>query len=146
MLALVIAAGSLFVACNKDDNPTPVPDKVKKLMVDWKIDNIVTPKKNQPEVDSVILKACMTDDIIRFNNSGFDFQDGTAKCDSTVFNYAKWIWAYKIVEDSIQLGATVPAKYWSWKVITLNDSVLKVKYIDSANPANKMLKTISFKR
>ena len=146
MLALVIAGSSLFIACNKDDNPNPIPDKVKKLMVDWKINSIVTPKKNQPEVDSIISKDCMTDDIIRFNNGGFDFQDGNTKCDSTVFNYAKGSWAYKIVEDSIQLGATVPAKYWSWKVVTLTDSVLKVKYVDSSNPANKLLKTISFKR
>ena len=133
------------MACNKDDNPAPVPDKVKKMMFDWKITNITTPKKNQPEVDSVILKTCMSDDIIRFNATGFDFQDGTTKCDSSIFYYSKGGWAYKLVEDSIQLGATTPAKYLSWKVITLNDSILMVKYTDSLNPANKISKTISFK-
>lgn len=143
--AIALVGGALLQSCDKDDNPAPVPDKVKKLMFNWKITNITTPKAGQPETDSSLVKACMTDDLIKFSASGFDFQDGTTKCDSTVFYYSKGNWGYNLANDSIQLNATTPAKYLSWKVITLNDSVLQVKYTDSTIPANKIVKTISFK-
>ncbi len=144
-LVAAMVSSALFMACKKDDNVTPVPDKVKKLMATWKISSITTPKINQPAVDSIISKACMSDDIILFNNAGFDFKDGTAKCDSSVFHYAKGSWVYQLTTDSIQLNATAPAKYVSWKVIILNDTLLQVKYTDSLNPANKVSKKISFK-
>ena len=147
ILALALVGSTLFMACKKDDNPVDnTPEKVKKLMHDWKITNITTPKKLQPNVDSVLLKACTTDDIIKFSTTGFDFQDGATKCDSTIFPYSKGNWGYQLANDSIALSATLPAKYLSWKVITLNDSVLQVKYTDSTNKANKLVKTISFKR
>ena len=145
LLIVAIVSSTLFMACKKDDNTTPIPDKVKKLMTTWKISSITTPKVNQPTVDSVILKACMSDDIILFNNAGFDFQDGAAKCDSSIFHYAKGSWVYQLTTDSIQLNATAPAKYVSWKVITLNDTLLQVKYTDSLNPTKKVSKKISFK-
>ena len=144
MLAGAFCCTAVFVACSKDpvDN---TPDKVKKLMTDWKITAISVPKAGAPETDSSLLKTCMGDDIIRFNAAGFDFQDGANKCDSSIFYYSKGSWAYDLAADSIKLGATNPVKYRSWKVITLNDSILKVKFIDSLNPANKVTKTISFK-
>jgi len=142
-IAVTLTAGIILVACKKDENPAP--DKASKLLFNWKITNITTPKAGQPETDSTLFKACMTDDVIKFTNTGFDFQDGATKCDSTIFNYAKGNWGYKLASDSIQLSSTSPAKYTSWKVITLNDSILRVRYIDSANPAKKINKTISFK-
>ena len=142
---MLFVLGSLaFQSCKKDDNPAPIPDKVKKVMHDWKITTITTPKAGQT-VDSVISKACMADDVIKFSTTGFDFQDGTNKCDSSVFYYSKGNWAYNTATDSIQLGATTPLKYMSWKVITLNDSIMQVKFTDSSNPAKKIQKTISFK-
>lgn len=145
-LLAAIVSSTLFVACKKDDNTAPVPEKIKKLMNTWKISNITTPKINQPDTDSSILKACMSDDIILFNNAGFDFMDGINKCDSSIFHYAKGSWTYQLTTDSIQLNATPPGKYVSWKVITLNDSLLLVKYTDSLNPVNKISKKILFKR
>ncbi len=145
-MAATIATSTLFLACEKDETTsTPVPDQVKKLMYDWKITNITTPKKTDPNTDSVISKSCMSDDIIKLMSTGFDFQDGTNKCDSTVFPYSKGAWAYDLAKDSIRLGSSTPQKYFSWKVIKLNDSVLQVKYIDSTTPSNKLTKTISFK-
>ena len=142
--ALFISAAVILTACKKDDDNGS--DKVNKLFFSWKITNITTPKAGQPTVDSSIYKACMADDIIQFSNTGFDFKDGATTCDSTIFKYSKGTWAYKIASDSIQLAATQPvAKYTSWKVLTLNDSVLQVKYTDSTNPASKISKTISFK-
>ncbi len=145
MAAIFVSAG-LLLACKKDSNPTPVvPDKVKMILHDWKITNITTPKIGQPGTDSSILKACMADDVVKFTITGFDFQDGAIKCDSTVFQYTKGAWAYDLNKDSIQLLATAPAKYLSWKVLTLNDSTMKVTYTDSLNPEKKIAKTISFK-
>lgn len=142
-IAVTLTASAMLVACKKDENP--IPDKASKLMFSWKITNITTPKLAQPETDSTLYKACMSDDVIKFTNTGFDFQDGATKCDSTIFNYAKGSWGYKIAADSIQLASTSPAKYTSWKVITLNDSILQVRYTDSVNPLKKINKTISFK-
>lgn len=147
LMAATITTSTLFFACQKDESDTPpIPDTVKKLMYDWKITNITTPKKNEANTDSVISKSCMTDDIIKMSATGFDFQDGTNKCDSTVFPYSKGVWAYDLTKDSIRLGSTTPVKYLSWKVLKLNDSVLQVKYIDSTTTSNKLVKTISFKR
>jgi hypothetical protein len=143
-LTVAIVGSVALQSCNKDDNPAPVPDKIQKLMHDWKITNITTPKVGQT-TDSSLLKPCMADDLAKFSQTGFDFQDGATKCDSTIFYYAKGNWAYNLAADSIQLGATTPAKYMSWKVITLNDSIMQVKFTDSTNPANKIQKTISFK-
>lgn len=142
--SIALIGAAVFQACKKDDAPA-IPDKVKKVMFDWQITNITTPKAGQPDVDSSLLKTCMSDDVISFTTTGFNFKDGTSKCDSTVFYYSKGDWAYNLANDSIQLNATTPAKYMSWKVVTLNDSVMKVRYTDSVNPANKILKTISFK-
>ena len=143
-ILLLISGGLVLQSCKKDDDPAPIPDKVKKVMHDWKITSITTPKVGQT-VDSVISKACMADDLAKFSNTGFDFQDGVNKCDSSVFYYSKGSWSYNTATDSIQLGATTPAKYMSWKVITLNDSIMQVKFMDSTNPAKKIQKTISFK-
>ncbi len=131
-LVKAMVSSTLFGACKKDDSTTAVPDKVRKLMTTWKISSISTPKINQPDTDSVITKACMSDDIILFSNVGFDFQDGTSKCDSSIFHYAKG-------------NTTAPAKYASWKAITLNDTLMQIKYTDSLNPAKKGIKNISFK-
>jgi hypothetical protein len=144
-VTLILAASLIFVACKKDDTSV-VPDKASKLMFSWKITAITTPKAGQPEVDSSIYKACMSDDLIKFSNTGYDFQDGAIKCDSTIFRYSKGNWGYKIASDSIQLSSTTtPVKYASWKVLTLNDSVLLVRYTDSTNPVAKIVKTVSFK-
>ncbi|MDB5279559.1 MAG: hypothetical protein JWR61_4514 [Ferruginibacter sp.] len=143
-VTLILTATVIFAACKKDDSPA-VPDKVSKLMVPWKIKAITTPKAGQPAADSSIYKDCMSDDIIQFSNNGYDFQDGTVKCDSTAFRYSKGSWAYKIAADSIQLSSNAPVKYASWKVVTLNDTALVVRYTDSTNPATKIVKTISFK-
>lgn len=144
-LVTAMVSSTLFGACKKDDSTTAVPDKVKKLMTTWKISSISTPKINQPDTDSVITKACMSDDIILFSNVGFDFQDGTSKCDSSIFHYAKGNWVYQLTTDSIQLNTTAPAKYASWEAITLNDTLMQIKYTDSLNPAKKVIKNISFK-
>ncbi|MBC7936268.1 MAG: lipocalin family protein [Rhizobacter sp.] len=142
--AIVFTAGVVLTSCEKDDDNGS--DKVSKLKYNWKITHITTPKVGQPATDSSVFKACMNDDIIQFSNTGFDFKDGATVCDSTIFKYSKGSWAYKLSTDSIQLSATSPAaKYTSWKVVTLNDSILQVKYTDSTNPANKISKTISFK-
>ena len=144
---LILLVSILSVACNNPD-PAPIPEKIQKLIkADWKIKNITVPK-NSSSGDSSILNTCTSDDLITFGSNGvFDFQDGTVKCDTTSFNYSKGYWGYDLNNDSIQLAVITPAsRYVSWKVQTLNDSVLQVNYIDSLTPANKILKTILFER
>lgn len=142
-IAVTLTASAILLACKKD--PIPAPDKASKLLFNWKITNITTPKAGQPDTDSTLYKACMSDDVIKFTNTGYDFQDGATKCDSTIFKYSKGSWTYKAAVDSIQLATYAPIKVTSWKVLTLNDSILKVRYTDSANPLKKVIKTISFK-
>lgn len=144
-LVVLLSVNVLITSCDKDDNIPATPDKVKKMMFDWKITAITVPKKTDASVDSSIIKTCSSDDLIKFNSSGFDFQDGTTKCDTSIFYYSKGAWSYDLTNDSIKLSATNPTKYMSWKVLTLNDSILKVKFIDSTNTANKLTKTVSFK-
>jgi|GEM_PF-920064 len=149
LCAAVILGGIVFTACSKNDNPAPVPVQIQRLtQKDWKITAISTPRAGAPAEDSSILKDCMSDDLIKFSMvSGYEFQDGTKKCDSTVFPYSKGNWGYRFDKDSIQFLSSAPQtnKYSSWKVVTLNDSVLKVTFIDSLNPAKKLTKTVSFK-
>jgi len=147
--ATAFTGGILLMACNNNTDPAPLPAPVQKLIQnDWKITEITVPKATEPGEDSSISKDCTTDDIIKFYITGtYDFQDGTVKCDSTIFNYSKGYWGYDLTKDSVQIAIISPAsRYVSWKVLTLNDSVLKVTYIDSLDVANKVTKTISFKK
>jgi len=137
----------LLSACNTTD-PAPLPEKIQKLIqTNWKINEITVPKKSGSG-DSSLLLPCMNDDLVLFGTNGvFELQDGTAKCDSANFYYSKGYWGYDLNNDSVQLAVVIPvSKYISWKVLTLNDSVLKVTYVDSLIPANKITKTISFKK
>ncbi|MBL0358575.1 MAG: hypothetical protein IPP72_17695 [Chitinophagaceae bacterium] len=143
-VAVTVCSIALLAACKKDE-ADKTPEKIKKMLYNWKITGISVPKANQPEIDSSLFKPCMNDDIIKFNTAGFDFQDGTTRCDSSIFYYIKGSWSFDLARDSVKLNATNPAKYVSWKVVTLNDSVLKVKFVDSLNPARKLNKSISFK-
>ncbi|MBN9299704.1 MAG: hypothetical protein J0I41_22065 [Filimonas sp.] len=147
-LTLAVAGSILFVACNKDKDETPLPAAIVKLTKgSWKINSITRPKITDPTQDSVISKPCTSDDSIAFAVQGtYVFSDGNTKCDSTIFPYSKGAWQYDLTKDSIRLGATNPSKYYSWKVLTLNDSVLKVNYIDSTVVTNKVTKTVLFKR
>lgn len=140
---ILLTASTILTSCDKDDDVTP--DPAARLKFDWKIVDITTPKVNQPATDSSLLKACMSDDIVKFSNAGFDFQDGAAKCDSTIFPYAKGSWQYDLSNDSLRLAPTSVGKYMSWKITKLNDSVLTVRYTDSTNPAKKIAKSIYFK-
>jgi hypothetical protein len=147
--AAAIAGGVLLMACNNNTDPAPLPVPVQNLIQnDWKITDITVPKVTEPGGDSSIRKDCTADDIIKFYITGtYDFQDGTVKCDSSIFSYSKGYWGYDLTKDSVQIAMISPAsRYVSWKVITLNDSVLKVTYIDSLDVANKITKTISFKK
>lgn len=148
-LTLAIAGSILFVACNKDNSDNPLPAQVVKLTKSgWKINSITRPKISDPTQDSVISKTCASDDSIGFSLQGnYEFSDGATKCDSTIFPYSKGAWLYDLVKDSIRMATSAPAgKYYSWKVLALNDSVLKVNYTDSTVPASKFTKTVLFKR
>jgi hypothetical protein len=142
-----IIGSATLVACNKNDSdPQPLPEKVQKLVkANWKIVDITVPSLETAGEDSSLLKPCMADDIISFTTTGYDFQDGTNKCDSTIFPYAKNAWNYNTVNDSLLLGTSVANKVVRWKVATITDSTLRINWLDSISPTNKQVKTIKFK-
>jgi hypothetical protein len=142
-----IISSATFVACNKDEStPQPVPEKVKKLVKSaWKINNITVPSKVNPAEDSTLLKACMADDLINFTLTGYDFQDGAVKCDTTIFPYNKGNWVYRTDIDSLYLSTSVANKDIRWKVAEVTDTTLRINWLDSISPASKQVKTIRFK-
>lgn len=146
----LLCAGAItsasFVACNKDNEPAPLPAKVQKLInANWKINNITVPSANVPAEDSTLLQACTNDDVIIFGLTGYDFQDGAVKCDSAIFPYNKNDWNYDIVNDSLFLATGTPGKIIRWKVAELTDTDLRITWFDSISPTSKQLKTIRFK-
>ena len=145
LLGATFATFSL-VACNKDDDATPLPEKVQKLLkADWKIDNITVPSKTNPAEDSTLLNACMADDIIKFSTVGYDFQDAANKCDTSVFPYFKGSFTFDVAQDSIFLSTANVNKPIRWKVALLTDTELRINWWDSISPTNKQLKTIKMK-
>ena len=150
ILGLVFAGiigSATLVACNKDNSDAPpLPPKIQQLInANWKINNITVPSKVNPAEDSTLLQACTNDDVVIFAITGYDFQDGATKCDSTIFPYNKGAWNYNLATDSLLLGTAVANKVVRWKVTELTDTTLRVKWLDSISPTNKIVKTIKFK-
>lgn len=147
-LALACIGGVSLVACSKDDDNAVVPPTKAQLLMQksWKIKDITVPKPSDVTKDSSVLKTCAADDLLSFGATTYNFSDSTIKCDSALFFYSKGTWQYVQTKDSINLTSTTPAgKFKAWKVVTLNDTLLKVNYTDSTVLSNKVLKTISFK-
>ncbi len=65
-IAATLTTSTIMGACKKDDNP--VPDKTSKLLFNRKIIDITTPKAAQPNTDSTLFKAYMSDNLIKFTN------------------------------------------------------------------------------
>lgn len=140
--------GVSMVACSKDDDNAVVPPTKTQLLTQkgWKIKDITIPRITDATKDSSVLKTCAADDLLSFGATTYNFSDSTTKCDSALFFYSKGTWQYVQAKDSINLTSTTPAgKFQAWKVVTLNDTLLKVNYTDSSVLTNKVLKTLSFK-
>ena len=134
----------VIVSCGKDkDNLTA---KEKQLTIrEWKITDITRPKISNPAQDSSIMKTCSSDDRLAFGggNKPFNLKDNTTKCDTSIFSYDNGIWSMNAAQDQVKL--TGARRVQIWKVLLLNDSLMKVLWRDSLSVANNVLKTISLK-
>ena len=139
--ALFIGTAALF-GCIKGNEQSPR----EKLLTakEWKLFDITRKSILNPNQDSSILKACTSDDRIRFSaNKHFGFYDNTTTCDTTIFQYDSGSWRFFNSENALFLDGN--RKDQTWSVLTLNDSILKVQWFDSVSVENKILKTITLK-
>jgi hypothetical protein len=135
---------AVIVSCDKDDDD---PTQRESLLTarEWKITDITRKKITDPATDSSILKACTTDDrlVFTFGGHGYQLRDNTTKCDTSIFAYGNGNWNFSNNETDLQLSGGARAQ--KWKVLTLNDSILKVEWRDSISTTNNVLKVISLK-
>lgn len=148
LYATVVLAGLLAGLQSCDKEETTLTAKEKQLTArEWKITDITRKKTTDPTQDSSIHKACTTDDRLVFsmngNNRSFQLKDNTAKCDSAIFFYDNGNWAFNNLQDQIQL--TGAKRTQQWKILLLNDSILRVQWRDSLSTTNNVLKIISLK-
>lgn len=148
-LFVVFLLQIIIVSCNPSSPTQPVPTQIQILSSHaWKL-NAITSRDYAGGIEDVsIFKDCMQDDSLLLSLSGiYNMNNGSAICDSSDVHYSKGYWGYNLNYDSIQLISQVPdTVYRSWKVLTLNDSVLKVIYVDSISADNKLIKTMSFNK
>lgn len=135
-----------FTACDKDDEPVTAKERQISAK-EWKITDITRPKILNTSQDSSIMKACTGDDRLVFgingNTRSFQLKDNTSKCDSTIFFYDNGNWAINGAQDQVQLNGA--RRTQKWKILLLNDSIMKVQWRDSISTSNNVLKTISLK-
>lgn len=143
-LLLAAALVTTFVACDKDDNELPNQQERWITAKEWKIQDITRKSLANPNQDSSIIKECSGDDRLAFSaNHNFQLKDGTTKCDSAIFKYDTGSWTYSPAQNQLVLTGNI--KVQKWQVQTLNDSVMKVQWLDSIAVDNKVLKTIHLK-
>lgn len=129
-----------------DDKPNDeLTLKEKQLTAkEWKITDITRLAIEDPTQDSSILKTCTSDDRLYFNtNKAFQLNDKEVKCDSTIFFYDNGNWNMNTAQDQVTL--TGAKRTQVWKIITLNDTIMKVQWRDSTSTTSNVLKTISLK-
>ena len=135
-----------FTACDKDDEPVTAKEKQISAR-EWKITDITRPKILNISQDSSIMKACTGDDRLVFglngNTRSVQLKDNISKCDSTIFFYDNGSWAINGAQDQVQLNGA--KRIQKWKILLLNDSIMKVQWRDSISNSNNVLKTISLK-
>ena len=135
-----------FASCDKDDEPLNAKEKQISAR-GWRITDITRPKISDISRDSSIMKVCTSDDRLFFGSDGtnrfFQLQDNVSKCDSTVFFYDNGNWALNGAQDQLQLNGAKRTQ--KWKILLLNDSIMKVRWRDSLSTSNNILKTISLK-
>lgn len=134
---------TLAVSCDKDDDD-PTLRESQLTVREWKITDITRKKINDPATDSSIKKACTNDDRLVFTlGHGYQLKDDVTKCDTAIFAYGSGSWNFNNGETELQLSGGSRAQ--KWKLLTLNDSILKVEWRDSISTTNNVLKVISLK-
>lgn len=141
---LTLASLAFLASCDKDDDVTYTTKETQLMAREWKITDITRKSLNNPNQDSSIRKDCAADDRLAFtSNKQFQLKDGNSKCDTAIFQYDTGSWAFVNNETVLRLTGT--KRVQNWNVVTFNDSILKVQWLDSISANNKVLKTISLK-
>ncbi len=141
---LTIASLAFLASCDKDDDVSYTAKETQLMARQWKITEITRKSLTNPNEDSSIVKDCSADDRLSFtSNKRFQFNDGNSKCDTAIFQYDSGTWAFANNETVLKL--TGSKRVQNWNIVTFNDSILKVQWLDSISANNKVLKTISLK-
>ena len=136
----------LFAACEKDNNDIPVLTPKEQILTSkvWKMHSITVPGTEDPSTDSLITKECADSALFVFDvYKRFQIADPVGNCDSTIVPYEKGNWSLSAADSLTLNGAR---RKLTWKVNTLNDSIVKATFRDSIAPDKNWLKTITLKK
>lgn len=141
---LSVSVMTALVSCDKEDRNEPSSQEKYLTAKEWKIQNITRKSIRNPNQDSSILKSCSSDDLLAISTTKqFLLKDGSNKCDSTILAYDSGNWDYQAAQNVLLLKGS--KKVQKWQIQTLNDSILKVQWLDSVSATSKVLKTIHLK-
>lgn len=138
---LAIASFSL-ISCSKDDNDN-LSQKVKLLIdKDWKIKkaNVIATDNSATSV----YKNCMTDDVLKFTASNYNFSDGATACDSTILPYFASTYTINTTTDSLFLKAKKTNHIHKMKITKLTTDSLIVRWTDDVNSSAVVVKELGF--
>jgi len=144
LVVLALSAGTFIgmFSCSHDDDFTANEQRLARK--EWKIVDISRKSLLNPNQDSSILKSCSADDRLHFSLGwNFEFKDNAPACDSSIFQYDKGAWYLTDNEKKLMIIGSKRTQVW--EVLLLNDTSLKVNWLDSTAADKKVLKTMSFK-
>lgn len=140
LLGLIIIS-----ACNKSNGPSLTANEQKLSAKTWRLNKLTMPQVNNPLVDSSITSACSDSALAAFDGY-HNFQIASFSkqaCDSISIPYDLGVWSFNHTEDSLFLKGKRMSR--AWKIITLNDTIVKATYKDSLSPSKVWMKTITLK-
>ncbi len=146
MLSLGFLGLIIFAACNKSTNgPSLTPNEQKLNSRTWQLKGLTMPQVHNPLVDSSITSPGSDSTLAAFdayhNFQIANFSKQTS--DSISIPYDLGTWAFNHTEDSLYLRGRKMSR--AWKIILLNDTIVKATYKDSLSPTKVWIKTITLK-
>ncbi|HEX2534941.1 MAG TPA: lipocalin family protein [Chitinophagaceae bacterium] len=141
---LLIALTTGLVSCDKEDSQNQSTRERQLTAREWRITDITRKKVTNTTQDSSILKDCSADDRLSFTaGKAFNFKDNNTKCDTTIFQYDAGTWSLNSAQNVLSLAGGIRTQKWT--ILSMNDSLMNVEWLDSIAPTNKVLKTIKLK-
>ena len=145
IFSLAIACVFIFAACKKTDNgPSLTPQQKALTGRVWQLKSLTVPQISDPTKDSSIIQPCADSALLGFDVYGsFQLADRSKNgCDSTAVPYDKGVWGISSDNDSLQLKGK---RTFTWKLETLNDTLIVATFRDSISPTENWLKKITLK-
>jgi virulence-associated protein VapD len=146
MLSLGLVGFIIFASCNKSNNgPSLTANEQHLSSRTWKLNGLTMPKVSNPLVDSSITSPGSDSTLAAFdayhNFQIANFSKQTS--DSISIPYDLGTWAFNNTQDSLYLQGKKMSRIW--KIIQLNDTIVKATYKDSLSPSKVWIKTITLK-